>query len=416
MFQLITHNDLDGVACGILAKLAFKEKVKVKYSSITNVDGFIEKFLKKSPKKQFLIITDLVPSSEVVEKIVTYHQKQGKIQLIDHHKSGEYLNKHKWARIKVENDDGQLTAAASLFYQYLVEQNWLTPTNALSEFIELVRLYDTWDWERQNQEKAKKLNDLLYLDTIDIFEKKMLKRLSEHQAQFYFDEFEKKYLQVEEGKKERYIHRKKREVIQLSVHDHCIGIVYAETYQSELGNEIGKDFPHLDYIALVNLGSRRIALRTIHDSVDVSEIASMFQGGGHPKAAGCVLTPEAYEIFIDKPFRLEYIQSDSNSNEFNLKGESSGTLYVNHLGKQFYICPVNEDEWEVTMEGEYIAIFSCFEDAEQYVKRTHTAWIAEDEQFINYLTVHDKIKKNVIENPGLIRELEKRVVHEHELH
>jgi oligoribonuclease NrnB/cAMP/cGMP phosphodiesterase (DHH superfamily) len=82
----------------------------------------------------------------------------------------------------------------------------------------------TWEWERQEQQQAKRLN-------------------------YLFDEFEEKILDMEDERIERYVQRKKREIIQTSIHDQFIGIVHAESYHSELGNEIGKDNPHLDYIA-----------------------------------------------------------------------------------------------------------------------------------------------------------------------
>lgn len=44
MYKLLSHNDLDGVGCGILAKLAFGENVKVRYNSISSLNREIEYF------------------------------------------------------------------------------------------------------------------------------------------------------------------------------------------------------------------------------------------------------------------------------------------------------------------------------------------------------------------------------------
>ena len=84
----------------------------------------------------------------------------------------------------------------------------------------------------------------------------------------------RKLLNMEEDKIERYIRRKKREIVQLKIDKYYAGIVYGESYHSELGNELGKEHPHLDYIAILNMGSKKISFRTIHDHVDVSEIAA----------------------------------------------------------------------------------------------------------------------------------------------
>lgn len=69
-------------------------------------------------------------------------------------------------------------------------------------------------------------------------------------------------------------------MVQTFVHEHCVGIVHAESYHSELGNRLGKDNPHLDYIAILSMGSKRASLRTIHDYIDVSEVAGRYGGGG----------------------------------------------------------------------------------------------------------------------------------------
>ncbi|GAA3325675.1 hypothetical protein GCM10020331_058530 [Ectobacillus funiculus] len=49
----------------------------------------------------------------------------------------------------------------------------MEPSPAAAEFVELVRQYDTWEWEKASESKGKKmLNDLLYLLSIEEFEEK----------------------------------------------------------------------------------------------------------------------------------------------------------------------------------------------------------------------------------------------------
>ena len=99
---------------------------------------------------------------------------------------------------------------------------------------------------------------------------------------------------------ERYIRRKRRELVQTNLDGHYAGVVYAESYHSELGNELGKEYPHLDYIVILNIGGRRMGFRTIHDQVDVSKIAGKYRGGGNEKASGALLTGDAYKHFVRK--------------------------------------------------------------------------------------------------------------------
>lgn len=42
MYKLLSHTDLDGVGCGILAQLAFQQNVKVRYNSISSLNREIE--------------------------------------------------------------------------------------------------------------------------------------------------------------------------------------------------------------------------------------------------------------------------------------------------------------------------------------------------------------------------------------
>jgi uncharacterized protein len=411
MYHLKTHTDLDGVSCGILAKLAYGEGVRVRYHSVSSIHGQVERFLSKPPKKTKLVITDLSVNEEVAEKLDTYHRKGGDVFLLDHHSSALHFNEYAWGKVVVEYDNGHLTSAASLLYDYLIEQEHITKTNALDEFVELVRLYDTWEWERKKVTDAKRLNDLLYSGSIDDFEEKMVERLQENKDHFFFDEFEKRYLDVEEGKIERYIDRKKRETIQTTVGDYCVGIVYAENYHSELGNQLGKDFPHFDYIALVNVGSRRIALRTIHDNIDVSEIAQMFEGGGHQKAAGCLLTPEAYELFVTIPFSLEHVQEDAKRNRYNLKESLTGSLYENRQEDQLLIFPKGQEQWVIEYNGVHEEELKTFEEAERYVKRNYSAWLARDDIFIEYLAqqhIEQKVLAGSVNaNNELMKEIER---------
>ena len=44
MYRLLSHNDLDGVGCGIVAKLAFGDNVKVRYNSIAGLNHEVEWF------------------------------------------------------------------------------------------------------------------------------------------------------------------------------------------------------------------------------------------------------------------------------------------------------------------------------------------------------------------------------------
>ncbi|WP_243354951.1 DHH family phosphoesterase [Bacillus litorisediminis] len=389
MYKLFTHNDLDGVGCGIVAKIAFGDQVDVRYNSVMGLDFQVERFLeKKKGKKQkedFLIITDLSINEENTKALDEYVSEGGMARLIDHHKTALHFNDYSWGLVKVEYEDGRLTSATSLLYEYLVEHGLIQPSAAVEEFVELVRQYDTWEWEKYDNIKAKHLNDLFFMVSIDEFEEKMVSRLLESEH-FEYDEFEQKLLDMEEEKIERYIRRKRREMVQTFVGEYCTGIVHAESYHSELGSELGKENSHLDYITILNMGGRKISFRTIHDDVDVSAVAGRFGGGGHAKAAGCSMNEESYELYVKAAFTIEPMRQDAFKNQYNLKNIPQGSLYENRNEDQIFIYSINESEWVVELNGDPLTeTFPSFEAAERHVKRNHPAWLARDEHYVEFL-------------------------------
>lgn len=388
MIVLFTHNDLDGVGCGIIAKHAFGEKADVRYNSVGGLDVQVERFLEYAKEKDLsigqLYITDLSVNEENEKRLDKFAAAGGKLKLLDHHKTSLRFNHYKWGDVRVAYEDGRLTSATSLLYEELMERRSLKKSEALDEFVELVRQYDTWEWEANGNVQAKRLNDLFYLMSIDDFEAKMIERLR-HGERFYFDEFETKMLDLEEEKIERYIRRKKRGLVQTCIDTRCVGIVHAESYHSELGNYLGKEYDHLDYIAILNMAGKKVSLRTIHDNIDVSDIAGQYGGGGHAKAAGCNLTEELFRLFVAEAFHSEPIQADAFRNERNLKASDQGTLYENRKEDALFILPTNTG-WTVDRNRERLnEAFESFEEAERFVKREYAAWLARDEKYDKYM-------------------------------
>ncbi|WP_106497908.1 DHH family phosphoesterase [Lentibacillus sp. Marseille-P4043] len=385
MYKLLSHNDLDGVGCGILAKLAFGNQVSVRYNSISALDREVKHFLENGNKDTSLLITDLSINPENEKKVEVFFQEGGKVKLLDHHKTALHFNDYQWAHVQVEDAEGKATSATSLLYEYLVSRQLLNPSDVIVEFVELVRQYDTWEWEKNENITAKRLNTLFFLISIEAFEEKMIHRLrsSDH---FYFDAFEQQLLEIEENNIERYIRRKRRQLIQIKAGGHFAGVVHAESYHSELGNELGKEYPHLDYIVILNMGGKRMGFRTIHDHVDVSKVAGHFGGGGHEKASGSILTDAAYKQFVAKTFPLEPLHEDTKRNRFNVKESTFGTLYNSRSDDLFLLYPKNNHEWMIERNKVNVKeTFTSFVEGEKFLKRNYEVWLARDDVFVHYL-------------------------------
>lgn len=385
MYHLFTHNDLDGVSCGIIAKLAFGEDVTVSYNSIGRLNQSVGAFLEEATPDDILFVTDLSVNEENEGRISQFLADGGKALLIDHHKTSLHLNTYPWASVTVKQEDGKLTSATSLFYEYVVKQNWLSQSENIKEYVELVRQYDTWEWEANANLDAKRLNDLFFMFSIEEFEEKIINRLATNDT-FDFDEVEQTLLKVEESRVDRYIKRKKREVYQVAVGPHVAGVVHAESYHSELGNELSKEYSHLDYIAITMVGGKRMSFRTMHDDIDVSEVAGKYEGGGHQKAAGCNLTEKAFKQFVEQTFYSEPIKRDAPNNQLNVKGSETGTLYTTKDKQDIFLKPNENLEWVLELDHKQQSqTFASFQEAERYIKRRFGAWLTFDDKFEEYV-------------------------------
>lgn len=401
MVKLFTDIDLDGLGCGVIAKMAFGDKADVSYCSyrILNqrVEGFIDN---KDHKNEEVYITDLAVNESVEKKLAKRFNEGKHVQMIDHHVTAMHFNEYKWACVKPEYDTGKKTCATSLYYDYLLEHHLIKENIALEEFIDLIRQYDTWEWDENNNVDAKRLNDLFYIMNREQFEEEMLKRFLENPNHFALTETENMILDIEEKKITRYIHSKSRQIVQTFVDGYCVGIIHAEQYLSELGNALNNLYPHLDMILLLNLSGKKMGFRTIHDEINVAEYAKSYGGGGHPKASGCEMTSEAFVKFVGNVFDLLPLKPDSERNEINIKGAAYGTSYQNHKGEISSICPMNDGTFKVIQNGEkQNQLFTSFAEAERDIKRKYLSWLRFDQDFLNDLAKAssipiDQLKEN----------------------
>ena len=394
--RLFTDIDLDGLGCGLLAKMAYKENAEVYYCSYRNLDKRVMQFIDKPDSHNAEVyITDLAVSKEVEVKLEERFKKGRHVRMIDHHITAMHFNEHEWASVNPEYETGKKTCATSLFYDFLVENGKLEKTKALDEFTDHIRQYDTWEWEENENVQAKRLNDLFYIIGREQFEGEMLSRLNHNQDSFSLSETENQLLDIEERKIERYIFSKERQMVQTFVDEFCVGIVHGEQYLSELGNALNKQNPHLDMIVILNVGSKKVGFRTIHDDINVAEYARTFGGGGHPKASGCDMTEDAFRKFVVEIFPYEPVRPDAYNNEFNVKGAKYGTSYLNKDGLISIILPLPDGTFALIHNGNKMEqVFWKYEEAENFIKRNYSSWLRYDEDYIHYLSGEHAIAKD----------------------
>ena len=297
---LISHiADADGVMPVILTDLTF-ENYDYKLLDIKDVYTFMNESLDNNLFDEYdkVFMTDLNISEELAEKINNSDFKE-KFQVLDHHIGAINLNKFDFEKV-VDEANGMKESGTSLYYKYLLTYypNDLLNKNSVKYMVNLVRLGDTWEWKKYNIPEARDLSTILYyygneefIDNYKIF-------LRENN-EFYFNKMENTLLKIDRYKKEDYINIMKDKVVIRNINGYKAGIVFAESYRSELGNDLSEYYKDkIDFIMIINL-NRSISFRCVKDNINLNEIANLFGGYGHQKAAGAPLKEDLYETLID---------------------------------------------------------------------------------------------------------------------
>ena len=312
MIKLFTHNDLDGLACILLAKLAYgKDAVDFETCRYEDINDKLTLYLEEKQYDTFehCYITDISMKDEVAKLISeTINHSSEHFTLIDHHISAIGLNDYPWCHVTIENSEGIKCSGTSLFYETLChidvpfKERLYTPL--VKSFVEKVRRYDTWDWQALEDLESKQLNDLFFILGKERFLDYWMTRLEEDTHDFGFDDTQKLLLEIRQNEIDQYIESRNEELIEKEIAGYKAGIVFANRFQSELGNQLALLHPEYDFIAMINVGGG-VSCRTIKEDVNLAEIASLFGGGGHTKAAGLPVKDEVREMVINHIFQLE---------------------------------------------------------------------------------------------------------------
>jgi uncharacterized protein len=289
--KLFTHIDLDGIGCSVLARLAFKEDAEIEYVNYDNVNEKISDFLKNTYIYDYenVFITDMSVNKEIANEIEAINKAEiiNKAILLDHHQTAEWLNRYSWVGVDLKE------SGTSLFYNYLYTIYSLP--ESVKEFVDLVKAYDTWEWNKTNNQKAKDLNDVLYIIGREEFISSYIEHL-EKCKEFDLITIHKQLLKYKRLEIDSYIENKMNQIIIMN----RIACVMAESNISELGSKIVNEI-ECDFCAIFT-GSN-ISLRS-KDDFDVSKIAKLYKGGGHKNAAGMPLKGDLFEKIFESILQI----------------------------------------------------------------------------------------------------------------
>lgn len=285
---LISHiADNDGVSPIILLKLVLND-FDYKLLEIYEVEDYVNELIDSGRYKEYdqIYITDLKLTMELCEKIDNIEELKNKLLVFDHHQSNLFVNDFNFATVIVKNEEGRMECGTSLFYKYLKNKypNSILNNKIVSNYVELVRENDTWDYLIENEPKAKKLGMLFSLYNREKYINSMLTNLKNNVDELFSSE-ENYLFSIEQERMNDYIESKKDKVYFGKINNYEVGIVFAESYRSVLGNYLAKYYEDkVDFIIIINF-DHGISYRTIKE-VNVGEFAQIYGGGGHQKAAG----------------------------------------------------------------------------------------------------------------------------------
>lgn len=308
MIRLFSHEDLDGVGCGIVARAYFGANVDIDYCNHAMVNSLVEEMCVTGTFKDYekIYITDISVNEEIAELIE--ETCKDRVLLLDHHVSAMWLNNYNWAKVRIEHQNGQKACGSSLFFSYLS----LTHDNPMPEkvwdtlkmFVERVRMFDTWDWVEHNDLNAKALADLQRITDKQAFEKSMIEKIFRvNSIEFSYEE--NLLLKNEQERIIRYLQGYTDDkVYRINYLNSKVGVVFAEQNTSELGNYLVKNYENeFDFIVLVNLSQKTFSyVRGNKGAMNLGEVAKLRGGGGHEKAAGSPIKDETIKELLNVLF------------------------------------------------------------------------------------------------------------------
>jgi len=258
----ISHNDLDGVTCGALTKRFIKD-VDNLFCNYNEIDDILEEVSLR--KYDQILITDMSPSKRGLNQILG----EIEVMLIDHHETSQWM-------IDVTPTVHDITKCATLLtYEWLKDQGY--DVSEYQNLAECVNDYDMWHLKRPDSLQMNmlfmKLGVVRYLDR---FSKKAYSGFTGDEALI---------VELETERRDKYIYAASKTVEMFKDSEGLeVYVVFAEEYNSELGNYIVKEMG-ADYVVLINMQRKKVSLRSRAD-VDVRCIAEENGGGGHKNAAG----------------------------------------------------------------------------------------------------------------------------------
>ena len=307
--KIFSHNDLDGFGGPLLLEtlheVMFKDvEFEIENIGAGQIDVALGRWFRDPSLGQFtdVYIMDMTPDSDY-----TFQQLDANFAnhwlVFDHHES-EAAAREKYAINAVTPQNPAVTpSATSLVWDWLQTQPHFSQVSAerqaeLAEVVELIRAYDTWDWQNDPQmstgerQAADELNQLFWFYPLD------------HSAEFVsavlatswtkYRAANQLLITTLNDRRAHYLKSHLKDVLTAKIDGQTWGFVYASDYKSEIAHALLTEHP--DVAAAMVISPTSLSLRS-NGQVDVAKFAEdYFGGGGHADAAGARINVNMIKI------------------------------------------------------------------------------------------------------------------------
>ncbi|HIS11993.1 MAG TPA: hypothetical protein IAB40_02655 [Candidatus Onthocola stercoravium] len=295
-------SDIDGMGGVVLAKLAFGDVDFVLCETFNLLDKIKEKIADQSIYEyDQIFITDMW--LEDPEVIWQDPKLKDKVLVFDHHESSLAILENKtydFITIRIKDELGRCSGT-SLFYQYLVNNNLLQPHASINTFVELTRLYDTWEWVTvKNEPMARNLTTLFNAVGANVYIDLMFDKLDVRPNEFTFSDLELSLINNKNKQIKDKLQSYAKNIIYRNVLGLKAGIVFIDyEYRNDFAQYLRDNQFPMDFVMMISMDNGTISYRYVTAGIKVLPIAEHFGGKGHDYAASSPISHETKEDIID---------------------------------------------------------------------------------------------------------------------
>lgn len=331
--KLFSHNDLDGFGAPLLLTtlqpyLFNSVDFDLTTCSAGNLGKELDNFFNKNNFQNYtdVYIMDMTPDNEYSFKQLESHFANHWL-IFDHHESAEELRQQYASNCISPTNEHINPSATSLVWDWLKKNVNFTNIppqrqQQLEQLVELIRAYDTWDWQKdpnmsiEERKAADELNQLFWFYPLSKSQKFVETVYNTGWEQYRAQNA--LLISTLNGRRQRYLDKHLKNVTEFNVDGYSFGVVYASDYKSEIAHALLQKH---DVQAALVIDAHSVSLRS-NGKLDVAHFAAKyFNGGGHADSAGGVLSInpiiEAEEALIKVIKQQEQINAQTTQEEDN---------------------------------------------------------------------------------------------------